>query len=104
MNRWKPLVFGLVIALLTGLSISHAQEEGAEEAAPGFAVEQESVSELMEEDASGSEMIADPEVGLRRRKVTLLSTNPDYPPIILSDHDAESVEVVAEFATVLRGN
>ncbi|MGW8320151.1 MAG: MotA/TolQ/ExbB proton channel family protein [Thermodesulfobacteriota bacterium] len=64
MNRWKPLVFGLVIALLTGLSISHAQEEGAEEAAPGFEVEQESVSELMvasEEEAAENEMITDPE-------------------------------------------
>ena len=62
MNRWKPLVFGLVIALLTGLSISHAQEEGAEEAAPGFEAEQESVSELMvapEEEAAENEMIAD---------------------------------------------
>ena len=64
MNRWKPLVFGLVIALLTGLSLSYAQEEGAEEAAIGLAEEQEPVGEAMadlEEEGSGSEIIADPE-------------------------------------------
>jgi biopolymer transport protein ExbB len=64
MNRWKPLVFGLVIALLTGPSLSYAQEEGTEEEAIGSAEEQEPLSETMaaaEEEASGSETTADPE-------------------------------------------
>jgi|GEM_PF-6224006 len=28
--------------------------------------------------------------------------NPEYSPIVLSERDAESVQVVAEFVTVLR--
>ena len=64
MNRWKPLVFGLVIGLLTGLPLSYAQEEGAEEAATGLAEEQEPVGEAMappEEEISDSEVIPDSE-------------------------------------------
>jgi biopolymer transport protein ExbB len=72
MNRWKPFVFGLMITLLAGVSLSYAQEEGAEEpaiglaeeAAVGLTEEEEPVGEMMpaaEEDAPGSEMIADPE-------------------------------------------
>lgn len=63
MNRWKSLVFGLVIALLPGLSLSYAQEEGTEEAM-GFAEEPEAVGERMaapEEETPGSKMTADPE-------------------------------------------
>ncbi len=72
MNRWKPFVFGLVIALLVSVPLSYAQEEGteeeaiglAEEAAVGLAEEEEPVGEMMpaaEEDASRSEMVTDPE-------------------------------------------
>jgi biopolymer transport protein ExbB len=64
MNRWKPLVLGLVIALLAGVSLSYAQEEGTEEETIGLAEEQEPVAEAMaapEEEAAGNEMIADPE-------------------------------------------
>ena len=64
MNRWKPLVLGLVIALLAGVSLSSAQEEPAEEAVTGFAEEQEPAGEMMaaqEEETPGNEMIADPE-------------------------------------------
>lgn len=63
MNRWKPFVFGLVIALLAGLSLSYAQEEDAEEAALGIAEEQEPVGEMMAapEEAPANEMMADPE-------------------------------------------
>jgi len=35
--------------------------------------------------------------------VTLSPTNPEYSPIILSKRDAESVQVVGEFVTVLQG-
>ena len=63
MNRWKPFVFGLVIALLAGLSLSYAQEEDAEEAALGIAEEQEPVGEMMADpqEAPANEMMADPE-------------------------------------------
>jgi SOS-response transcriptional repressor LexA len=40
----------------------------------------------------------------RHTKVTLLPTNPEYSPITLSERDAESVQVVAEFVCVLRGS
>jgi len=72
MSRWKPFVFSFVIALLVGVSLSHAQGEGAEEAAIGLAdeaavgvaEEEESAREMtpaVQEDAPGSEMITDPE-------------------------------------------
>jgi biopolymer transport protein ExbB len=64
MNRWKPFVFGLLIALLAGLPLSYAQEEAAEETGLGIAEEQEPVGEMVagpEEEADGDEMIADPE-------------------------------------------
>ena len=44
------------------------------------------------------------EADWRHTKVTLSPTNPEYSPIILSRGDAESVQVVAEFVTVLRGD
>lgn len=44
------------------------------------------------------------EVDWRHTKVTLSPTNPEYSPIILSGGDVESVQVVAEFVTVLRGD
>ena len=56
--------FGLVIALLAGVPLSSAQEEGAEEAALGLAEEQEPVGEMMavpEEEAPGNEIMTDPE-------------------------------------------
>ena len=40
----------------------------------------------------------------RHTKVTLAPTNPEYSPIVLSGGDAESVQIVAEFVTVLRGD
>lgn len=64
MTRWKSLVFGLVIALLAGVPLSSAQEEGAEKATLGLAEEQERVGEMMavpEEDAPGNEIMTDPE-------------------------------------------
>ena len=72
MNRWKPFVLGLVIALLAGVSLSYAQGEGAEdpaiglaeEEATGLAEQEEPVREMMPSvavDAPGSEMITDPE-------------------------------------------
>jgi len=63
MNRWKPFVFCLVIALLAGLSVSYAQEEVAEETGPGSAEEQEPVGERMDapEEPADHEMIVDPE-------------------------------------------
>jgi type III restriction enzyme len=51
-----------------------------------------------------SEKEADGEAGWRHSKVTLSPTNPEYSPIVLSGRDAGSVEVVAEFLTVLPGN
>ncbi|MND00040.1 hypothetical protein D3C83_185290 [compost metagenome] len=49
-----------------------------------------------------SEKEADGEAGWRHTKLTLSPTNPEYSPIILYKHDAESVQIVAEFVTVLR--
>ena len=40
--------------------------------------------------------------GWEHAKVTLSPTNPDYEPIVLTEDDAEQVQVVAEFVTVLR--
>ena len=40
--------------------------------------------------------------GWRHAKVTLSPTNPDYEPIVLTEDDAERVQVVAEFVMVLR--
>jgi SOS-response transcriptional repressor LexA len=51
-----------------------------------------------------SEKEADEEGEWRHTKVTLSPTNPEYSPITLSARDAGSVEVVAEFLTVLRGS
>lgn len=51
-----------------------------------------------------SEKEADEEAGWRHTRVTLSPTNPEYSPIILSGRDAGTVEVVAEFLTVLRGS
>jgi SOS-response transcriptional repressor LexA len=42
------------------------------------------------------------EGGWRHKRVVLSPTNSEYSPIILSKADAESVQVVAEFLTVLR--
>jgi len=49
-----------------------------------------------------SEKEGDDEGGWRHTKVTLSPTNPEYSPIILFKRDAESVQVVGEFVTVLR--
>ncbi|HET6202951.1 MAG TPA: S24 family peptidase [Planctomycetota bacterium] len=50
-----------------------------------------------------SEKEASDEGGWRQSRVVLSPTNPAYSPIILSKRDAESVQVVGEFVTVLRG-
>jgi SOS-response transcriptional repressor LexA len=50
-----------------------------------------------------SEKEADGEGGWRHTRVVLSPTNQEYSPIILSERDAESVQVVAEFVAVLRG-
>jgi SOS-response transcriptional repressor LexA len=50
-----------------------------------------------------SEKEVSDEGGWRHTKVVLSPTNPEYSPIILSTRDAESVQVIAEFVTVLRG-
>jgi len=50
-----------------------------------------------------SEKEASDEGGWRHTRVVLSPTNPEYSPIILSKRDAESVQVVGEFVTVLRG-
>ena len=44
------------------------------------------------------------EADWRHTKVTLSPTNPEYSPIILFRGEAESVQVVAEFVTVLKGD
>jgi hypothetical protein len=49
-----------------------------------------------------SEKEADGESGWRHTRVVLSPTNREYSPIILSERDAESVQVVAELVTVLR--
>jgi SOS-response transcriptional repressor LexA len=49
-----------------------------------------------------SEKEADGEGGWRHTRVVLSPTSPEYSPIILSRRDAEAVQVVAEFVTVLR--
>ena len=43
------------------------------------------------------------DTGWRHTKATLSPSNQDYAPIVLSESDAESVQIVAEFVTVLRG-
>src|SRR5690606_12134740 len=48
-----------------------------------------------------SEKEADEESGWRHTKVTLSPTNREYSPIILTGGDAESVDIVAEFVTLL---
>ena len=50
-----------------------------------------------------SEKEASDEGGWRHTRVVLSPTNPEYSPIILSKRDAEPVQVVGEFVTVLRG-
>lgn len=50
-----------------------------------------------------SEQEADGEGVWRHTRVTLSPTNPSYSPITLSTRDAEAVQVLAEFITVLRG-
>ena len=40
--------------------------------------------------------------GWEHAKVTLSPTNPDYEPIVLTEDDANQVQVVAEFVRVLR--
>lgn len=49
-----------------------------------------------------SEKETDGEGGWRHTKVILSPTNPEYSPIILSERDAESVQVVGEFLTVMQ--
>ena len=43
-----------------------------------------------------------PDGGWRHARVTLTPTNPDYDPIVLTEEDADDVQVVAEFVRVLR--
>jgi hypothetical protein len=50
-----------------------------------------------------SEKTASDEGGWRHTRVVLSPTNPDYQPIVLSHDDAEHVDILAEFVTVLRG-
>jgi SOS-response transcriptional repressor LexA len=50
-----------------------------------------------------SEKEADGEGGWRHTRVVLSPTNPDYQPIVLTQDDAASVAVIAEFVTVLGG-
>jgi len=49
-----------------------------------------------------SEKEADDQAGWRHTRVTLSPTNPEYSPIILSERDAGSVQILAEIVTVLR--
>jgi len=49
-----------------------------------------------------SEKAHDDEGGWRHMRVTLSPINREYAPIVLSDRDAGSVNIVAEFVTVLR--
>jgi SOS-response transcriptional repressor LexA len=49
-----------------------------------------------------SEKEAEESTGWRHTRITLSPTNPSYSPIVLSAGDAEAVQVVAEFVTVLR--
>jgi len=51
-----------------------------------------------------SQKEAEADGGWRHTRVVLSPTNPAYTPIILSEHDAESVEIVAELVTVLRSS
>jgi SOS-response transcriptional repressor LexA len=44
----------------------------------------------------------DDEGGWRHSRVTLSPTNPEYSPIVLAERDAESLQILAEFVTVLR--
>ncbi len=50
-----------------------------------------------------SEKEASDEGGWRHTRVVLSPTNPDYQPIVLTASEAEHMQVVAEFITVLRG-
>ncbi len=50
-----------------------------------------------------SEKKSDGEGSWRHTRVVLSPTNPAYSPLVLSENDAESVQIVAEFVTVLRG-
>ncbi len=64
MNRWTPFAIGLTIALLMGVSLAFAQEEGAEEAGIGLVEEQEPVAEMMpseEAEAPADEIMSAPE-------------------------------------------
>lgn len=49
-----------------------------------------------------SEKKESPEGGWRHARVTLSPTNPAYDPIVLTEEEADNVQVVAEFVTVLR--
>lgn len=50
-----------------------------------------------------SEKATSDEGGWRHTRVSLSPTNPDYQPILLTEDDADSVAILAEFVTVLRG-
>ncbi len=51
-----------------------------------------------------SEKETSDEGGWRHAKVVLSPVNPEYDPIVLTRDDAQQVEVLAEFVTVLRGS
>jgi biopolymer transport protein ExbB len=63
MNRWKPFVFGIVIALVAGVSLSYAQEEVLEEGTAGL-LEEEALSgdtTAAPEEGAGDAVVAEPE-------------------------------------------
>ncbi len=51
-----------------------------------------------------SEKRPEAEGGWRHTEIRLLSTNPDYPPIVLDPSHADEVRVVAELVAVLGRN
>jgi hypothetical protein len=50
-----------------------------------------------------SEKEAAEEGGWRHTRVVLSPLNPDYAPIVVSADEAENIQIVAEFITVLSG-
>jgi SOS-response transcriptional repressor LexA len=50
-----------------------------------------------------SEKRAERDGGWRHTKVVLSPSNPEYAPIVISEAEAEYVQILAEFVTVLRG-
>ena len=63
MNRWKPFVFGIVITLVAGVSLSYAQEEVLEEGAAGLVEEEVPAGDTTaaSEEGTGDAVVAEPE-------------------------------------------